>query len=392
MEKIRVTTSCRSRFYIFDQARELARHKVLYRLIADYPKSWPARYGVPVEKIHSLLFIGAINHGLSKVRRFIPAPLHVEIDKWVHNNFSRKLAKIIPGESQFFIGMSSFCLEALVACNALGIPNAVDHASIHQKENRRLVEDEANRWGVRMPNDVAADWVIIKEDAEFTNATHIFVPSTAARDSLARNGADKRKIFVNPYGVDLRSFKSGERSDDVFRVIQVGGVVLGKGVLTLLDAFLRAGIKNSELWFLGGGVESSGISAIIESMKTPAVTFHKPVQQASLYKYYQQCSVFVLASVADGFALVVLQAMACGLPVIVTENVGAKDLIVDGVNGFIVPVGAPEIIAERLRQLHEDPELRHSMGIAAKLTVEKGYTWQDYGDRLAEFLRNKVSV
>jgi glycosyltransferase involved in cell wall biosynthesis len=388
---MRVVTSCRSRFYIFDQARELLRHDALHQLITDYPKSWPARYGVPPEKVRGLLVLGVINHGFARVRRYIPKCLRSGVDQWIHDRFSRRLAKVIPRETQYLIGMSSFCLEALQTCRDSGIPCAVDHASLHQKENRELVFDEAKRWGVAAPLDTAADWVINKEDAEFNVANHIFVPSGAARESLVRCGVVAEKIVVNPYGVDLSDFRSGEKNDDVFRVIQVGGIILGKGVLTLLDAFAKARLQGSELWFVGGCLETSGLHSAIDAMRTSGVVFHKPVPQVRLREYYNQCSVFVLASVADGFALVVLQAMACGLPVIVTENVGAKDLIIDGVNGFIVPVGAPEIIADRLRQLREDPELCRAMGAAAKLTVEKGYTWQDYGDRLVAFLRSQVS-
>lgn len=391
IEKIRVVTSCRSRFYIFDQARELSKHNALHQLITDYPKSWPARYGVPSEKVRGLLLAGIINHGLGKFRRYIPKGFRMGVDRWIHDQFSRKLEKLIPKDTQYFIGMSSFCLEALQACRDSRIPCAVDHASLHQKENRELVFDEAKRWGVAAPLDASADWIITKEDAEFNCANHIFVPSGAVRESLVRCGINSEKIVINPYGVDLSDFHSGKKNDNVFRVIQVGGIVLGKGVLTLLDAFSKARLDGSELWFVGGGVETSGLHSAIEAMRTPGVVFHKPVPQPRLREYYNQCSVFVLASVADGFGLVVLQAMACGLPIIVTENVGAKDLIVDGVNGFIVPVGAPEIIAMRLRQLHDDPELCRVMGAAAKLTVEKGYTWQDYGDRLVSFLRLKVS-
>lgn len=391
MKKLQVVTSCRSRFYIFDQARELLRHDALNQLITDYPKSWPARYGVPSEKVNGLLMEGIINHGLGRVRRYIPQGFRMGIDRWVHDRFSRRLKKLLPTDTQYFIGMSSFCLEALQACRDSGIPCAVDHASVHQKENRELVHDEAKRWGVTPPLDVAADWIIIKEDAEFECANNIFVPSGAARESLVRCGITAEKIIINPYGVDLRDFGPGKKNDKVFRVIQVGGIVLGKGVLTLLDAFAKARINSSELWFVGGGLEISGLNTAIEAMRSPGVVFFNPVPQSQLRRFYNQCSVFVLASVADGFALVVLQAMACGLPIIVTENVGAKDLIVDGVNGFIVPVGAPEIIAKRLRQLYEDPELCRTMGAAAKMTVEKGYTWHDYGDRLVTFLRTQVS-
>lgn len=388
---LRVVTSCRGRFHIFDQARELARHNVLRQLITDYPKAWPARFGVPPDKVQSLLLLGFINHGLGRVWCYLPLRQRVKMDRWVHDRFSRQSAGLIPEDTQYFIGLSSFCLEALKVCRDSGIPCAVDHGSFHQQENRRLVIEESERWGVPMLEGVAANWIIEKEDREFQIADHVFALSAAASDSLVRNGVPAEKIFINPCGVDLSQFYPGEKVDDVFRIIQVGGITLGKGVLTLLNAFAKARLQGAELWFVGGGLDTSGLQAMINAMRTQGVMFHPPVPQAKLREHYNQCSVFVLASVADGFGMVVPQAMACGLPVIVTENVGAKDLIVDGVNGFIVPVGAPEIIADRLRQLRDDPELCRTMGASAKLTVEKGYTWQDYGDRLVAFLRSQVS-
>jgi glycosyltransferase involved in cell wall biosynthesis len=388
-EPMRVVTSCRGRFWIFDQARELARHNVLHQLITDYPKAWPERFGVPPDKVRALVLSGFINHGMGRVRGYLPWNYQIGIDRWVHDRFSRQLAGLIPKDTQFFIGLSSFCLDALEVCRANGIPCAVDHGSLHQKEEARLVMEEARRWGLAILPSESADWIISKEDDEFHCADNVFVLSSVARDSMMHCGIPSEKIFVNPCGADLAQFYFGEKRDTVFRVIQVGGVTLRKGVLTLLDAFARAKLSNAELWFVGGGFETSGIQPSINAMCSPGVTFCRPVPQAKLRDYYNQSSVFVLASVADGFGMVVAQAMACGLPVIVTENVGAKDLIVDGVNGFIVPVGAPDVIADRLRQLHSDPELCQKMGLAAKLTIEKGYTWHDYGDRLVSFLHSQ---
>lgn len=390
LQSLRVVTSCRGRFHIFDQARELARHGVLRQLITDYPKAWPARFGVPPDKVRSLLVSGFLNHGLGRVRRYLPSDHLGSIDHWVHERFSRQLAALIPGDTHYFIGLSSFCLEALLACRQLSIPCAVDHGSLHQKDEAQLVRAEANRWGIPFPKDCSPDWIIEKENSEFQAAEHVFVLSSAARDSMIRFGVNPDKIVINPCGVDLSAFHPAEKRDHIFRIIQTGGINIRKGILTLLDAFSQAKLSGAELWFVGGGFETSGIQSTIESLRTPGVTFHEPVAQASLREYYNQSSVFVLASVADGFGMVVPQAMACGLPVIVTENVGAKDLIVDGVNGFIVPVGAPEIIADRLRRLHDDPEYCHRMGNAARLTVEEGYTWADYGDRLVSFVRKQV--
>lgn len=390
-QPLRVVTSCRGRFHIFDQARELVHHKVLHQLITDYPKSYPHRFDIPVDKVHSMLLAGFINHGLGRILHYLPSVQRVQIVQWMHNNFSRQLAGLIPKDTQYFIGLSSFCLEALNMCRANGILCAVDHGSLHQSEDFRLVTEEARRWGLAMQSGESPDWIIKKENEEFHRADHVFVLSSVARDSMVRWGTPSGKIFVNPCGVDLVQFYPGEKQDAIFRVIQVGGVTLRKGVLTLLEAFNKAKLPNAELWFVGGGLETSDLQSTIEKMSTEKVTFYEPVPQARLREYYHQSTVFVLASVADGFGMVVTQAMACGLPVIVTENVGAKDLVVEGVNGFIVPVGAPEIIAERLRQLHEDPELCQKMGEAAKLTVENGYTWRDYGDRLVSFLNLQVA-
>ena len=391
-QPLRVVTSCRSRFWIFDQARELARHQMLHKLLADDPKSYPKSFNIPPDKVQSLLLSGFINHGLGRLLHYLPAIQRHKVLQWIDNSYSCQLANFIPPNTQYFIGLSSFCLEALQVCRENRILCAVDHGSLHQSEEFRLVSEEAARWGVVTPNDLATDWIINKEDMEFKTADHIFALSSVARDSMVKFGVPPDKIFVNHCGVDLGQFSPGQKHDSRFRVIQVGGVTLRKGVLTLLDAFAQANLPGANLWFIGGGIQSSGIESQIQALLSPGVMFYKPVPQFKLRELYTQSSVCVLASVADGFGMVVAQAMACGLPVIVTENVGAKDLVVDGVNGFIVPVGTPSAIATRLRQLYNDPELCIKMGKAARLTVESGYSWREYGDRLVTFLMTQVKM
>jgi len=386
---LRVVTSCRSRFHIFDQARELQRQGILFCIIADYPKSYPKRFNISAKNINSLLFWGLIYHGLAKTIARLPVGYKAFLTRWMHDDFSRRLAKLIPNEANFFIGLSSLCLEALEECRSRGVLSAVDHGSLHLGEGLRLLNIEANRWGIKSVSSDSMEWVINKEDREFRCADSVFVLSTVARDSLVAHGVPLEKIFINPCGVDLSQFYEAEKKDNIFRVIQVGSISLGKGILTLLDAYSMARLSNSELIFVGAGLESSGLKTMIEKMKVSGVYFHKPVPQSNLREYYNQSSVFVLASVADGFGMVVLQAMACGLPVIITENVGAKDLIKDGVNGFIVPAGSPEAISARLRQPQSDSNLRRSMGLAAKLTVQNGFSWHDYGRRLTEYIKTR---
>lgn len=389
---LRVVTSCSGRFHIFDQARELARHGILHQLITDYPAIRPARFGVPQEHVKPLLFTGMINHGLRRVMGRLPQGVRLPLTHAIHDHFSRRLAWALPLEMDFFIGLSSFCREALVQCRERGVPCAVDHGSLHQAEDARLVCEEANRWGLPRPIDTSPDWIVAKEDEEFSLADHVFVLSSVARDSLVRQGVDPGRIFVNPCGVDVAAFSPISRHEDVFRVIQVGAISLRKGTLDLLEAFRQAHLPGSELWFVGGGREESGLDTVIKRMERRGVSFLPPVPQHSLREYYNRSSVFVLASIADGFGMVVPQAMACGLPVIVTENVGARDLIEDGVNGFVVPIHSPHLIAERLRYLRDNPEVTKRMGQAALMTVRSGFAWSDYGDRLAAFLAHRLAA
>ena len=387
----RVVTSCGGRFHIFDQARELAQRGLLKQLINNYPVSGPVEFGVPRDLVRSLLFTGLFNHGTYRIASRLPRRIRSPLVELIHAQFSHRLSRVLPKEMDFFIGLSSFCREALECCRERGVVCAVDHGSLHQAEDRRLVQEEAERWGVAVSEDISADWIIAKEDEEFSLADHIFVLSTAARDSLIRQGIDGGRIFVNPCGVDVTAFSPAPRNDDVFRVIQVGSIGLRKGVLDTLEAFRMAKLTDAELLFVGGGIESGGLEAVLKKKTENGISFLPPVPQPKLRDYYNKCSVFVLASIADGFGMVVSQAMACGLPVIVTENVGARDLVEDGVNGFVVPIRSPDRIAEHLRYLHDNPDIAKRMGQAAQETVQKGYSWSDYGDRLAGFIVENLS-
>lgn len=378
----RIVTSCRGRFHIFDQARELAQAGALHRLITDYPRSWPVRHGVPADRVLPLLGLGLVTHGLGRLSTRWPETSKSLVQKHLHNLFSRRLARVIPPDTDFLIGLSASSLEALEVCRERGIPCAVDHGSLHQATERDFILQEAARWGIKNPPRLPAPWVIDKENREFATADHILVLSQAAADSLVAHGTAREKIWVNPAGVDLEAFHPAPQTPDIFRVLQVGAVVLNKGVLTTLDAFSRVRGGPKELWFLGGGFAASGLAPFFDRWRVPGAHVLPPVPQSALPTYYHQASVFVLASVADGFGLVVAQAMACGLPVIVTENVGAKDLVQEGINGFIVPVGSPEMLAERLQFLCDNPDQREAMGRAARATVENGLGWADYGHRL----------
>jgi glycosyltransferase involved in cell wall biosynthesis len=103
-------------------------------------------------------------------------------------------------------------------------------------------------------------------------------------------------------------------------------------------------------------------------------------------EHYQNSDVFCLLSVQEGLALVIAQAMACGLPVVATYNTGAEDLIREGVEGFLVRARDSDAARDRITRLKEDRSLRLRMGRLARQRVLKGFSWHEYGNRAVKNL------
>jgi starch synthase len=91
--------------------------------------------------------------------------------------------------------------------------------------------------------------------------------------------------------------------------------------------------------------------------------------------------VLTLPSIEEGFGLVMPQALACGCPVIATDHTGAPDLYTDGEAGFILPIRRPDLLADRLQQLADEPLLRERMAQAALRVVHDIGGWRQYGDQ-----------
>jgi glycosyltransferase involved in cell wall biosynthesis len=97
-------------------------------------------------------------------------------------------------------------------------------------------------------------------------------------------------------------------------------------------------------------------------------------EREALRRLYQDATVFALPSDEEGLGLVVLESMACGVPVVATRGGGPEEIISDGSDGFLVPRGASGDLAERLALVCRSPELREAMGGRARATVERRYS------------------
>ena len=221
---------------------------------------------------------------------------------------------------------------------------------------------------------------------EYSIANYIVVPSDFVKKTFVENGVPATKIFVNPYGVDLSSFKWANQKKQKFRIIFAGKACIRKGFHYLIEVMKSLKKYDIELWHLGS--VHPEIKKFDYQQENIIYLGSKP--QKEMYSFYNQCDVFVLPSLEEGLAMVTLQAMACGLPVICTPNTGIENILTtDGQEGFLVPIRDPIAIKEKVLELYNNPSKKEKMGNAALKKVSSGFTWDDYGQRYIEFL-NKI--
>ena len=185
-------------------------------------------------------------------------------------------------------------------------------------------------------------------------------------DSYLKNGVSKEKLFFCPLGVDTNYFKPGElkfKEDiDKFIIIFVGNINIEKGIHILLEALVMGRMSNCQLILNG---------ALADYFKPVLRSFFKDlkllnidlvIESGSPLANLQKADLFVLPSLHESFGLVVPEAMACGLPVIVTDQVGASDHVICDYNGFVIPANSVKELSEKILYFYNNRDQKKIFG------------------------------
>ena len=377
MNKKKVLVSVVGRYHAFDLAKQFQNNDFLYKLNTTYPKFIASRWGIANNKICSNILLEFFSR---YVKRIFPQSFRKKITEFVSKSHAKSNIKYLK-DIDVFIGWRGSSLEALIAAKKLNVITIVEGGSSHYNHQMKILIEENRKFNIDFIPDYTT-WQ--RELLEYELADYISIPSSFVKRTFIENGVPENKLLVNPYGVDLSSFITEEKTDGTFRVVFSGNLSITKGAYYLLKAFYELDLPNSELWHLGS--INDDVIPLIKDFEKNNIKYlgHKP--QDELYKYYSQCSVFVLMSVQDGFGMVLTQAMACSLPLICTTNTGGYDVISEeGKEGFIIPIRDVEMLKQKLLFLYNNPEEAKKMGINARLKVSNGFTWDDYGER---YLKN----
>jgi glycosyltransferase involved in cell wall biosynthesis len=215
-----------------------------------------------------------------------------------------------------------------------------------------LVREEARLWPGWQ--DAAADIpdaYLRRREQEWDAATRIVVNSEFCRRALLAQGVPEDRLTVIPLTFEMRHPASGTppaRPGGPLRVLFLGQVNIRKGVPWLIEAARRLPVGVAQIT-IAGPVQVSDVAWRSLPANTKVLG---PVPRVEAERLYRSSDVFVLPTISDGFAITQLEALAHGLPLIVTPNCG--DAVRHGVDGLQVPIRDPQALADAFRRFADD--------------------------------------
>lgn len=220
---------------------------------------------------------------------------------------------------------------------------------------------------------------------EINKADYFLAPSQVVKKSLVYCGVAEKKIKVVPYGTDCSKFQYKKRSvqNGPLKLIFVGAVDYRKGIHHLLKVISRFDCNEVDVKLVGAYNSEDSIYKKYHSEAN--IEFCGFVTHDTLAEYYQKADVFVFPTLGEGFGMVVLEAMSCGLPVIISDVAGGNDTISEGIDGFEFEAGNDEQLYEKIKWFLDHREAIPDMAENARKKSET-YTWDIYSERLQKVI------
>ncbi len=328
---------------------------------------WPLRNPVPQVAWHQAPRSVATWRARYTWLRWWTGELVLEESRAYGRWAARQIERLAPDCCYVFTQVG---LETLRWARRAGVASIVDNPNGHIRNFRRVYEEQSRRWCGAPYRGHPTRRMADRVENEYLLADRVRVSSQFARRSMVAGGVTGEKIAVIDQPVDLMRFHPAPaplRPEGPVRICFVGALDLRKGFVYLLRAAKLAGASELVLEIVGATGdrasrslferESAGLS-ISSAPGDPVAAYHR-------------AELLVLPSLEDGFGFAVAEAMACGLPVIVTDCCGAAEWVRPGESGWVVRAGDSENLAAALRNAIEHREVLPAMGRIAREEIER---------------------
>jgi glycosyltransferase involved in cell wall biosynthesis len=342
--------------------------------------------GIPEDLIETEWFWESLRLAASRLK------LGIRAEDWVwekgERSFDGRCAALMRSDRyDAFFGVEHGCEATLAACRAAGKRSVVAFSSPHHSFRKRWVDAEYEKFPELATEDLRALSLLGRKrdalrDREAAAADFIHANSALTARSLVEAGFSSEKIITVPLGApSALAGPPAPLGPGPLRFMYAGNVSVQKGAHYLLEAWKKAARPGAEL-HLYGRIQ---LPAAYVRRFDSGVFFHGPVTAAELGPAYARAAFLVFPTLCDGFGMVVLEAMAQGVPVITTPNAGAHGFIRPGENGFLVPPADTEALADTLSRCIAEGDSRPERRTAAWETARR-WTWADFRAALGEKL------
>jgi glycosyltransferase involved in cell wall biosynthesis len=371
MKPLRIAIVVHGRFHAFELGAALQRLGHEVRVYTNYPVSEALRFGLGAGSVRSRV---ANRVAMRLLGRFGGVVDPSRRDRWLHDDFGRWAARTLLRDGPFdivhcFSGIAEPVVEAL---RGSGVRVTLVRGSAHIACQRELLMAEARRTGG--PVELPSPWIEAREQREYAAVERVLVLSTFAARSFAAWPGRCAPVRVAACGVDVRAFRASAAAmaarsarlarGEPLRLLYAGSLSTQKGAASLVGALARLGNRVEAR--VVGDVEPYWRRRLQEA--APDVRVSARVPQQVLPHIHADADVFVHASVHDGFAMVIPQALAAGLVVVATHRSAAPDLIDDGRNGLLVDAGSTEAIVDAVGRIDRDRETAVALTCGAHAT------------------------
>jgi glycosyltransferase involved in cell wall biosynthesis len=348
-------------------------------------RSEPALHG---EAVRQVAGPGLLTLALDKWKR-APLSWRRNVTRWTDAQLGEMAGKIATAGGSALLSYSYYGHSAFSHFHS-SAPRMLFQLHPHPATMRRILQAELEKhpdcassleqeWELALPE---SDFERLAEETRMADSW--LAASSFTKASLVENGIPANRVHVVPYGVNLERFRPAActaRATGPLRILFVGRINQRKGVKYLLEALRKLPGREIELIICGRVLDDLRIFEPFRSQ----ITIRPSVSHAELVTAYQSADLFVFPSVAEGFAHVLLESLACGLPILSTTATAAPDLVTEGIEGFVVAPGDVEGLAERLEWALSHRHALRDMREMCRLKAEQ-FTWERFRKGVNRFV------
>jgi glycosyltransferase involved in cell wall biosynthesis len=299
--------------------------------------------GLPMDVTRLLPSFGLWTYATAKTFSRFPAEslrfrAHPYFDNWVRK-------QLTPGDH--VISSYGYANNSFKWARAHGGKTFLDAGNSHPDSFWTLLKEEQRRW--KSPYEPVAKHHYERSLAMMENVDYVLSASTFVTNTFLEHGFKRENILHHPRPIDLSAFypaKEPRPRNRPLTIIGTGTLCLRKGSPYLFEAFRLIKKQVPDARFVLRNVIAEDFKSLLPQYSDIPVTWLEGMPHAKLADHLREADIFILPSLEDGLALTVVEALACGLPVITTPNTGASEMVRPDINGEVVAIRDPQAIAE----------------------------------------------